>query len=248
MKKYSVLVVLFFLSISVSMAQGKFEFENTEHDFGTFEEGKAVEHSFKFKNTGNAPIIIQNVKASCGCTTPEWPRDPVKPGEEAVIKARYNSAGRPGNFHKTVTITSNAETASLQLRIKGTANRDPEKDPKIELKETAFTLGKLEKDKAVTTTIKYTNTGKTPLMVRHVRSQCNCVKRVNNQYTNIQPGETAELEISYTPNRIGDQKEVVTIYTNSVSQSRVDVTLVGEVVESLQEKSPLREGNNADGF
>jgi hypothetical protein len=90
-----------------------------EHDFGNIQEGVQAEYVFAFKNTGNAPIVISDVRASCGCTTPEWTREPIMPGETGSIKAVYNSANRPGTFFKTITITSNASEPSYRLNIKG---------------------------------------------------------------------------------------------------------------------------------
>ncbi|MEJ7665529.1 MAG: DUF1573 domain-containing protein [Hymenobacter sp.] len=89
-------------------AQGVLTFESTDHDFGLVPEGTMATHEFKFKNTGNQPVVIANAQASCGCTTPEWTKSPVLPGRSGVIKAVYNSAGRPGVFAKTVTVLSNA--------------------------------------------------------------------------------------------------------------------------------------------
>ena len=71
----------------------------------------------------NKPLIIKNVRASCGCTTPLWPKEPIMPGKEAVIKAVYNSKGRVGNFNKAITITSNADTPTKVLYIKGTITK-----------------------------------------------------------------------------------------------------------------------------
>lgn len=118
MKKLMFFLVAFF-SIQVVMAQGAFKFASENHDFGDFREGIMAEQVFTFTNTGNAPIVISSVKASCGCTTPEWPKEPVMPGETASIKAVYNSKGRPGSFYKTITIVSNAAEPNKVLSIKG---------------------------------------------------------------------------------------------------------------------------------
>ena len=96
-----------------------FKFEREVHDFGTIKEGAQAEYVFKFTNTGKEPLVITNVQASCGCTTPKWTKEPVKPGESGSVTAIYNSKGRPGNFNKAVTITSNAKTAQKVLFIKG---------------------------------------------------------------------------------------------------------------------------------
>ena len=94
-------------------------FADTVHEFGTINEGEKVSYTFKYKNTGENPLILEDVRPSCGCTLPEWTKDPVAPGEEGVIKAVYNSEGRPGEFHKTITVIANtAEEVSL-LKIQG---------------------------------------------------------------------------------------------------------------------------------
>ena len=112
MKKVKLLVVaLFFVSFGVA-AQGAFSFEKEQHDFGNIEEGTKATYVFKFKNTGDQPIVISNVRASCGCTTPDWSREPIAPGAQSSITVIYNSKNRPGNFYKTITITSNAVEAS----------------------------------------------------------------------------------------------------------------------------------------
>ncbi|MDI9319402.1 MAG: DUF1573 domain-containing protein [Phycisphaerales bacterium] len=93
------------------------------HDFGTIQEGPAAEHEFEFTNTGKEPIIISNVSASCGCTTPSYSKDPVLPGKKGTIKASYNTQGRVDPFTKTITITSNA--GIKVLTIKGEVEKAP---------------------------------------------------------------------------------------------------------------------------
>ncbi len=119
MKKLISLFFLVFITASVSLAQGAFAFEETEYNFGDIKEGDLAEHVFTFKNTGDAPIVIDNVRASCGCTTPEWPKEPIMPGESSSIKAVFNSKGRPGNVYKTITITSNANETTKVLKLRG---------------------------------------------------------------------------------------------------------------------------------
>src|SRR5690554_2443140 len=90
-------------------SQGTFKFSNEDkHDFGLVEEGKLATYEFEFTNTGSAPIIMSGVRASCGCTTPSWTKEPIPPGGKGSVTASYNSAGRPGAFNKTIPITSNA--------------------------------------------------------------------------------------------------------------------------------------------
>ena len=83
--------------------------ERATHDFGDVVQGDKVEHIFKFKNTGNVPLVITNVQVTCGCTTPKgWARDPILPGESSEITIGFNSSGKYGKQEKVVTIVSNA--------------------------------------------------------------------------------------------------------------------------------------------
>eukprot|EP01012_Entosiphon_sulcatum_P057445 TRINITY_DN81218_c0_g1_i1.p1 TRINITY_DN81218_c0_g1~~TRINITY_DN81218_c0_g1_i1.p1 ORF type:complete len:164 (+),score=21.61 TRINITY_DN81218_c0_g1_i1:101-592(+) len=107
-----------------SLKPENMEFKTDMHDFGTVAEGPDAEFKFEFKNTGKEPIILSAVTASCGCTAPEWSKEPVLPGKKSVIKAVYHSAGRPGGFNKTITVTSNAGVKVLT--IKGTVEKAPE--------------------------------------------------------------------------------------------------------------------------
>lgn len=93
-------------------------FEAQNFDFGKVKQGTPVTHEFKFTNTGKVPMIITNVAASCGCTTPDWTKEPVAPGGKGFIKATYNAAS-VGAFNKSITVTANIPNNSVQLFIKG---------------------------------------------------------------------------------------------------------------------------------
>ena len=96
----------------------EFKFEEDFHDFGTINEGDVVKHTFKFTNTGEAPLIIQSAQGSCGCTVPTWPKEPIAVGETGEITAEFNSKGKPNIQNKTVTITANTWPKQTRLRIK----------------------------------------------------------------------------------------------------------------------------------
>lgn len=122
MKKYAILGILLLL-VSVAFAQeAKVEppvikadgpvltIEKNTHDFGDIYQGDVVEHTFKFTNTGNQPLLITNIQTSCGCTTPTWPRDPIMPGGKGELKVGFNSAGKMNKQTKTLPIISNSVT------------------------------------------------------------------------------------------------------------------------------------------
>jgi hypothetical protein len=90
----------------------------TTYDFGKITLNKPVTHEFRFTNSGNTPLVISSVQASCGCTVTDYSKDPIAPGSEGYVKATYNAA-KVGVFSKTVTVNANAEESVVQLTIKG---------------------------------------------------------------------------------------------------------------------------------
>lgn len=95
----------------------KLSFNKTEHDFGTLNEGDIVETVFEFENTGKSELIIISAKGSCGCTVPEWPKEPIMPGETGEIKVKFNSTGKPNKQQKQVTLTTNTDSGREIITI-----------------------------------------------------------------------------------------------------------------------------------
>lgn len=119
--------VAFNTSVAQEVVSGaKIDFSKEVHDYGDVKYGADGTCTFEFKNTGTAPLIISNAKGSCGCTVPEWPKEPINPGQKAEIKVKYDTK-RPGAINKSVTITSNAgNEPSKVIRIKGNVLPKPE--------------------------------------------------------------------------------------------------------------------------
>ncbi|WP_439880958.1 DUF1573 domain-containing protein [Pontibacter sp. MBLB2868] len=95
-------------------------FAETTYDFGTIKQGEVVEHTFQFTNTGKSPLIIESASASCGCTVPEPPKEPIAPGETGNIKVQFNSTGKVGQQSPTVTVRANTVPNITQVSLKGT--------------------------------------------------------------------------------------------------------------------------------
>lgn len=95
------------------------KFEKDTYNFGKIKQGDKVSYEFKFTNVGKTPLIISNAVASCGCTIPEWPKEPVKPGDGGVIKVTFNSANKSGLIDKLITITGNTVPTSTLLHLNG---------------------------------------------------------------------------------------------------------------------------------
>lgn len=132
--KITLLFSLIFLSAGIINAEKKAEglpaisFAETVHDFGVIpENGGPVSHTFEFSNQGEAPLVILNASASCGCTRPEYPRKPVKPGKKDKITVTYNPKGRPGEFSKNVTVRTNIKGKQKKVTLKIKGNVTPAK-------------------------------------------------------------------------------------------------------------------------
>ena len=98
---------------------GAFQFSEMEYDFGNIQEGKVVEKIFNFTNNGQAPLVISNITASCGCTSPDWTKAPVQPGETGFVKVVFNSAAKSGAQSPTVTIQANTNPSVTRLSMRG---------------------------------------------------------------------------------------------------------------------------------
>jgi len=131
MKKLLFTTLMFFCSLAISYAQAptndkqaEIKFDQLSHDFGTFnEKDGAVTCVFTFTNTGEAPLVINQAVASCGCTVPDWPKKPIMPGKKGEMKVTYNGKGKfPGHFKKTITVRTNGVTEMTRLYIEGTMN------------------------------------------------------------------------------------------------------------------------------
>ena len=134
----NLIIILFVGLISLgSFAQeekvAKIEFKETTIDYGTIEKGADGVRTFVFTNTGNAPLVISNVKSTCGCTVPKKPKEPIMPGETGEIEVKYDTK-RVNPIRKTITVFSNAETPTVALKIKGLVI-DPSKTSVLEKKE-----------------------------------------------------------------------------------------------------------------
>ncbi|TPE42738.1 DUF1573 domain-containing protein [Pontibacter mangrovi] len=94
-------------------------FEETEYDFGSIKQGESIEHTFMFTNTGKTPLIIESASATCGCTVPDWPKEPIAPGETGKVAVKFNSTGKMGQQQPTVTIRANTQPNIVRVALKG---------------------------------------------------------------------------------------------------------------------------------
>ncbi|MBU3676508.1 MAG: DUF1573 domain-containing protein [Chitinophagaceae bacterium] len=107
------------------MAKTTIEIAETKYDFGKIKEGEKVRHAYQVKNVGTSPLLIANVQASCGCTVPSFPKNPIAPGETGEVTLEFNSEGRPGSVMKNALIIANADNAPFSIGF--TAEVEPKK-------------------------------------------------------------------------------------------------------------------------
>ena len=163
-----ILMAAMLMSMAAMAQEPVITFEKTTHDFGKINEADGrVTTVFEFKNEGIVPLVLTNVKASCGCTTPKWTREPVEPGQTGNITVTYNPNGRPGRFQKTITVTSNASETTVRLYIKGEVIPKPVKPTEaypvemgaLRLKKQSVNFGSVpKKEGGRTLEIEYANT------------------------------------------------------------------------------------------
>ncbi|SNC60040.1 Protein of unknown function [Hymenobacter gelipurpurascens] len=101
------------------VAGPQIQFEEMKFDFGSIKQGDIVDHTFKFKNVGTQPLVISNIGVSCGCTTPDWTKEPVMPGKTGTVTAKFNSAGKMGMQNKVLTIESNSAAGNAMVSLVG---------------------------------------------------------------------------------------------------------------------------------
>ncbi|MBR4264398.1 MAG: DUF1573 domain-containing protein [Paludibacteraceae bacterium] len=169
MKKILMTLCMALTAVAMMAQQPVITFEKTEHDFGKINEADGrVSTVFTFKNEGMSPLVLSNVRASCGCTTPTWTKEPVEPGQTGTITVTYNPNGRPGRFQKTVTITSNATDATKKVYIKGEVIPKQAKPSDkmrvavgdLRMKATTLDLGTILKGETGKGELEYTNVAK----------------------------------------------------------------------------------------
>lgn len=208
-------------------------FDKTEHNFGNINENDGIDSTvFTFVNRGKSIVIINNVQASCGCTTPDWSKEPIAPGELGYIKASYNPHNRPGGFNKSITVFSNGEPQSMVLHISGNVIREGVPGPEsVKFETLEYDFGKIkEKGGSVSFTFNFKNTGTTPIAIDGVHASCGCTTPEWSKDP-IAPGASGFVKATYDPlNRIGIFDKTVTVHSNG-NPGDVILHIKGEVLK-----------------
>lgn len=232
MKKLSLICVLFVSIASVAQVAKPLQFREETFDFGDIQEKEGpVTHQFEFTNMADRPVKILNVKPSCGCTTPDWSREPIQPGKTGFIQARFNPKGRPGHFSKSLTVTTDADASTIVLHIRGSViveGRNPLADygtvnGSWRLKNASFNFGKIYlKDEFVVREYPFINNGTKPVTYLNKHDGPDYI-RVSVTPETVAPGEKGIMKISYNgkmKNQYGFQSDNVTLHTDDEQQPK----------------------------
>lgn len=203
MKKIFSVLAGMFVATAMMAQEPVITFEKTTHDFGKINEADGrVTTVFNFKNEGMTPLVLSNVRASCGCTTPKWTREPVEPGATGAITVTYNPNGRPGKFSKTVTVTSNAKEPTMRLYIKGEVipkpaqpvNQYPVRIGELSLKTKNISVGDINKGESKVVNIEYANQTQNKLTVE--ASQLPFIS-ANATLPEVAPQQSGQLSVLF---------------------------------------------------
>ncbi|MDR2424217.1 MAG: DUF1573 domain-containing protein [Prevotellaceae bacterium] len=171
MKKTVSLLVFVAMAVCAN-AQAVIEFAKTKHDFGSIKEtGGDVSHVFTFKNTGQTPLVINNVETSCGCTSPAWTKEPVQPGKSGTVTATFNPSGRPGFFEKKLTVKTNASeipltiSGNVEAKVLTVEEQYPFAIDKLRMKSGTLEMYRVPAMGNKTENLEFINTGTTPIVV-----------------------------------------------------------------------------------
>jgi hypothetical protein len=246
MKK--LLLFLSIVSISASLiSQPMMKLSETEHDFGKFRE-EAGKQSFDIvvTNTGNAPLVIQNIAASCGCTQPDWTKQPIPPGGNGKITAKYDPANRPGQFSKTLSVYTNSKPEVVVLTLKG------EVIPREKTIEELFTFPvgavRFESNHLAFTNVKKTekkirvmqliNISDAPVKIGFDNLPAHLTLKANPE--TLKPGQKGIVEGTYDAtknNSWGNVSDMVKIKLNDVTQENVYYYVSANLVEDFSSMS-----------
>ena len=241
----SVMVALVTFTVAAQNSYSRITFKSSNHNYGKINEDDGVAtYTFNFTNTGNAPLIIQRVATSCGCTTPEWPKEPIAPGKSGSIKVGYNPAGRPGPFAKTITVYSNADTPMVILQIKGEVIPHVKTIDEIyvtpvgdalRFEKIHFALGRVFLGKTYTDTLKFLNKSAEPVKVKANTQGMNHIE-VKVLPETVKPNQLGAIVLSYNPNQRNDWGFVVDRFTVSVNEKPINnspLTITASIEEDF---------------
>ncbi|MEP5612920.1 MAG: DUF1573 domain-containing protein [Cyclobacteriaceae bacterium] len=250
-------ILLFSLVILThfSFSQGTLNFENETHDFGQIDEfGGFAETTFNFVNGGNQPIKITNVRASCGCTTPDWSKEEVMPGESGYIKARYNPRNRPGKFRKSLKVSTTGEQKTLFIagfvkpRPRDVLEEYTISSGDLRLKHRSLNFGKITPEKPIEKSFDVYNAGNDSLSLLKNLMEIPAHLKINLEPEHLAAREKGVLKIVFDPEKkddLGFLSDNFTIQTDTLLSEKNQFYVISTIEEFFPEMSAEELDNSA---
>jgi len=254
MKKALFLTLIFALAANTytysQQRVASLTFKEETFDFGKIKEADGpVNHVFTFTNTGSIPLLVQNVQPSCGCTTPEWTKQPVMPGAKGFIKATFDPSGRPGTFEKSVTVYSNADRASVILKFTGAVIPKPltlQDEYRftmgdLKLNSSYISFGRLNPTSKRDTIVNIINAGKEPITIKFMGIP-NSLKLIVNPEV-LKPNQKGTIKISYDASKAKDWGflfEYVNLNINNKIDMANKITVSSTIEEDFSKLTPTQ--------
>lgn len=251
------LLLTFFFALSLitnaQEKQAKIVFDKEVHNFGKIEEsGGTVTYKFEFTNAGGNPLIINDVRASCGCTTPEWTEKPVMPGKSGYVSATFNPSNRPGDFNKSIVVRTNGVQSLTVLRIKGTVkpkertleDRYPTKMGDLRLKTNHLPFVKVKHTTPKTGTVPIVNTSEKLMRVSFTNVPG--YLEIKTKPEKLKPGEEGVIWAKFDPEKIDDWGFIVErlrIKVNGENVRHNRFTITAKIVEDFSMLTPEERKN-----
>lgn len=250
MKRIIFLTLLLFSGLVQAQQLKPLKFQEEVHDFGYVDqEGGPVTYSFQFANVSNRPVKILSVQASCGCTTPDWTKDPVAPGTSGFIQASFNPKGRPGYFNKSLTVTTDFDSNPVILQIKGQVSTGTSVASEAEfravsgswrLKMSSFNVGKVYlKDEFAAKEFPIRNGGDKPVTFQ--KAETPSFIRAEVLPKTIPAGGSGKIRISYNGKQKGQygfQSDNIALHTDDSEQPVKSFTVYATLEEFFPVMSP----------
>ena len=265
MKKIFSTLCMALVAVAMMAQEPVITFQKTEHDFGKIhEEDGRVSVVFEFKNEGMSPLVLSNVRASCGCTTPTWTKEPVEPGQTGSITVTYNPNGRPGRFQKTVTITSNAKEPTVKVYIKGEVipkaaqpvNKYTVAVGELSMKSKMLDLGTLKKGEVKGGELEYANLSKADHTVELATNAADAFLGSQVTLATVKPEQVGQFVFSFdtkAPKLYGPVEAYAYVVVDGKKEisDAFKLTIKANVVEDFsaltveeKQQAPIIEVNN----
>jgi len=235
--KKIIILIIFLAGLSSAQVLGpRISVLKKEFDFGKIKQGEIVKHDFKITNTGDDLLIINFVRASCGCTAAKPRKTDLKPNESTLLHVEFNSANKIGKQIKHVYIlTNDRKHPQTTLVIKGTVLKSESnikvKRAHIWFEKLYFDFGKIPQGKIVSSTVKFRNTGNANLIIKDVKTSCGCTAALISKKV-LKPGEEGKIRIEFdSTGKEGKISRTVTVYSNDLNNSRSVITIFANVVK-----------------